>query len=117
MSEKSSVIDSSKEKFMNEVSETAHERSRKSVSSVLQVMGAAGRGVAMASAMGVSEATVSRIKNEQLDAVVLFLYHAGFKVVPENYRCIPEVQARAWFDSHQREVRRMQESSELFTDE
>ena len=117
MSEKSSVIDSSKEKFMNEVSETAHERSRKAFASVLQAMQVPGRGVAIATAMAVSEATASRIKNEQLEAVVLYLYHAGFKVVPQDYRCIPEVQARAWFDSHQREVRRMQESSELFSED
>lgn len=112
-----STTETTKEKFMAEVSETAHERSRKAVASVLQVMQVPGRGVAIATAMGVSEATASRIKNEQMESVVLYLYHAGFKVVPQDYRCIPEVQARAWFDSHQREVRRMQESSELFTDE
>ena len=117
MSEKSSVIDSSKEKFMNEVSESAHERSRKAFSAVLQTLQGAVKQSAIASAMGISEASASRIKNEQMENVVQFLYHAGFKVVPQDYRCIPEVQARAWFDSHQREVRRMQESSELFTDE
>ena len=117
MSEKSSVIESSKEKFMNEVSESTHERSRKAFSSVLQSLQGAGKQSAIASAMGVSEATASRIKTQDMEAVIQFLYHAGFKVVPQDYRCIPEVQARAWFDSHQREVRRMQESSELFTDE
>ena len=117
MSEKSSVIDSSKEKFMNEVSETAHERSRKAVASVLQAMQVPGRGVAIATAMAVSEATASRIKNEQMEAVVLYLYHAGFKVVPQDYRCIPEVTARAWFESHRREVRHMEESGNLWTEE
>lgn len=108
--------ESVKEKFMNEVSETAHERSRKAFSLVLQGMKEV-KQTAIAAAMGVSEATVSRIKNDDLEACVQFLYHAGWKVVPQDHRCIPEVQARAWFDSHQREVRRMQESSELFADE
>lgn len=117
MSEKSSVIESSKEKFMTEVSESAHERSRKACSMVLQSLQGAGKQSAIASAMGVSEATASRIKTQDMEAVVQFLYHAGFKVVPQDMRCIPEVTARAWFESHKREVRHMEESGNLWTEE
>lgn len=75
------------------------------------------RQVAIAAAMGVSESTVSRLKNEELEECIQFLYHAGWKVVPQDHRCIPEVQARAWFDSHQREVKRMQETEQLWAEE
>ncbi|CAN5715078.1 hypothetical protein BH10PSE18_BH10PSE18_08070 [soil metagenome] len=40
--------------------------------------------------MGLSESTISRIKNERLDEVLLFLAHLGIKCVPTSYRCIDE---------------------------
>lgn len=101
---------------MSEVSETAHERSRKAFGLVLQGMKEV-KQAAIAAAMGVSEATASRIKNDDLEASIQFLYHAGWKVVPQDHRCIPEVQARAWFDSHQREIRHMQETERLWPEE
>ena len=63
----------------------------------------AGRGVAIATAMGVSEATVSRIKNEQLEHFALFLAHAGMKIVlsdrvcvdPETYRALTHIATKA----------------------
>ncbi len=117
MSEKSSVIESSKEKFMNEVSESAHERSRKAFSAVLQTLQGAVRQSAIASAMGISEASASRIKTQDMEGVIQFLYHAGFKVVAQDMRCIPEVTARAWFESHRQQVRHMEESGNLWTEE
>lgn len=95
---------------------SAHERSRKAYAAVLHGMKDI-RQVAIAAAMGVSESTVSRLKNEELEECIQFLYHAGWKVVPQDHRCIPEVQARAWFDSHQREVKRMQETEQLWAEE
>lgn len=38
--------------------------------------------------MGVSDATVSRIKNERLEEAVHFLSHLGLKVVPSDYQCV-----------------------------
>ncbi|GEM_PF-5121350 len=98
---------------MSEVSDSAHERSRKAHSQVLQGMKEI-RQAAIAAAMGVSESTVSRIKNDDLEACIQFLYHAGWKVVPQDYQCVPEIQARAWFDSHRREVERMQDTEQLW---
>lgn len=117
MPNSNSIADPQKEKVMSEVWESANERSRKAVGGVLQAMQTPGKGVAIASAMGVSEATVSRLKNEQMEGVVAFLYHAGFKVVPQDYRCIPDVQARAWFDSHLRELERKKESDNLWAED
>ncbi|MBT2322546.1 hypothetical protein J7E62_09330 [Variovorax paradoxus] len=42
----------------------------------------------MASAMGLSESTVSRIKTERLEEVVLFLAHLGIKCVPADFQCV-----------------------------
>ncbi|KGH26286.1 hypothetical protein [Comamonas testosteroni] len=98
---------------MSEVSDSAHERSRKAYASVLQGMKEV-RQTAIAAAMGISESTVSRIKNEDLEGCIQFLYHAGWKLVPQDYQCVPEVQARAWLDSHRREVQRMSETEQLW---
>lgn len=109
--------DASKEKDMTEVWESTHERSRKAFSSVLQSLSVAGKQASIAAAMGVSDSTVSRIKTQDLEGCIQFLYHAGFKLVPEDHRSIPEVTARAWFESHRREVERMQETGHIWVDE
>lgn len=64
------------------------ERARKGVGLVLQQMQPAGKATAMAAAMGMSDAAVSRIKNERLEEVVLFLAHAGIKLVPCEFVCV-----------------------------
>lgn len=38
--------------------------------------------------MGVSDATISRIKNERMEEVLLMLAHLGFKLVPSAHRCV-----------------------------
>ena len=47
-----------------------------------------GRAAAAAEAMGLSEATASRIKNDRLVEVVTFLAHAGCKVVPADAKVV-----------------------------
>jgi len=54
-----------------------------------------GRQVAIATAMGVSESTVSRLKNDQLDQFCLLLAHAGLKVVPIEMQCFPADKVQA----------------------
>lgn len=49
-----------------------------------------GRAAAVATAMGLSESTISRIKNERLDEVLLFLAHLGIKCVPSSFQCVDE---------------------------
>ena len=44
---------------------------------------------AIAVAMGVSEATVSRLLSEHLDKFALMLAHAGLRVVGQDMRCFP----------------------------
>jgi hypothetical protein len=45
--------------------------------------------------MGVSESTVSRMKNDQLEQFCLLLAHAGLKVVPIEMQCFPADKVQA----------------------
>jgi hypothetical protein len=67
---------------------TATDRSRKYVQLVLQAMQEPGRQVAAATAMGMSESTISRLKNEHLAHFALLLAHIGLKVVPTDRVCV-----------------------------
>lgn len=64
------------------------ERARKSQLSVLRALQEPGRAVAIATAMGASESTVSRLKNDHLETFCLLLAHAGLKVVPSDFQCV-----------------------------
>lgn len=57
------------------------ERARKTVQVVLQRL-SGGNQVAIATALGLSESTISRHKNEHLELFAKILAHAGLKVVP-----------------------------------
>lgn len=56
-------------------------------STVLQALADPGRQVAIAAAMGVSESTVSRLKNDHLDSLCKLLAHSGLKIVPVEVKC------------------------------
>lgn len=45
--------------------------------------------------MGVSESTISRMKNEQLESFCLMLAHLGLKVVPTEMQCFPAERVQA----------------------
>eukprot|EP00456_Euglypha_rotunda_P001730 TRINITY_DN10334_c0_g2_i4.p2 TRINITY_DN10334_c0_g2~~TRINITY_DN10334_c0_g2_i4.p2 ORF type:complete len:115 (+),score=24.96 TRINITY_DN10334_c0_g2_i4:333-677(+) len=71
-------------------SPTPAERARKGAVLAARALAEPGRAAAVASVMGLSESTISRIKNERLDEILLFLAHLGLKVTPASYRCIDE---------------------------
>lgn len=62
---------------------------------VLQRLQEPGRAVAIAAAMGVSESTVSRLKNEHLESLCELLAHAGMKLVPVETKCFPAEKIEA----------------------
>lgn len=62
------------------------ERARKTVKCVLQALSGT-PATAVAAAMGVSEPTISRLKNEHLGSFAAMLAHLGLKVVPVEARC------------------------------
>lgn len=67
---------------------TPAQRSRKMVSAVFQALQEPGIQASIAVAMGVSESTVSRMKNEQIENLTLLLAHAGLKIVPADRVCV-----------------------------
>lgn len=87
---------------MEPSSKSPAERARKSVALVLQRMKDPGSGTAVATSMGVSESTVSRIKNERLEEVMIFLAHLGLKVVPAEYKCVDRSTYEFLTTTHQR---------------
>lgn len=73
---------------MPSVSSPPPERARKTVQLVLQRLQEPGMGIALATSMGVSESTISRIKSERLEEVAQLLAHLGLKVVPAEFKCV-----------------------------
>ncbi|MBP6897326.1 MAG: hypothetical protein KBC94_23160 [Pseudacidovorax sp.] len=57
---------------------------------VARALAEPGRAAAVATLMGLSESTVSRIRNERVDEVLLFLAHLGLKVVPSDFQCVDQ---------------------------
>lgn len=80
-------------KFVQLVSmpELSHEQAntaRKSQTSILQRLSSVGQNE-VAKALGVSEATVSRMKSEQAESFSVLLAVLGLKVVPSQNKCYP----------------------------
>ncbi|WP_294375864.1 hypothetical protein [Pseudacidovorax sp.] len=75
---------------MSASSPTPAERARKGCVLVARALAEPGRAAAVATLMGLSESTVSRIRNERVDEVLLFLAHLGLKVVPSDFQCVDQ---------------------------
>lgn len=75
---------------MTASSPTPIERARKAHVTILRALQEPGRQVALATAMGVSESTVSRFKSEQLEQFCSFIAHLGLKVVPNEFQCVDQ---------------------------
>ena len=73
---------------MAPVSMPPPERARKAVALVFQALQEPGKAGALAVAMGVSDATISRIKNERLQECAELCAHLGIKWVPASARCV-----------------------------
>lgn len=93
-----------------------HEAARRTEALVIQAFARRGH-QSIADEIGVSEATVSRLKNEHLHNFVLALRAAGLKVVPQDMRCYPEDQIEAIFKLAQAHMRQMESSRELAWEE
>jgi hypothetical protein len=80
---------------MSVSSPTPNERARKSHVTIVRALQEPGRQVAIATAMGTSESTISRLKNEHAEQFCLMLAHAGLKVVNQDFQCFPPDQIQA----------------------
>lgn len=99
---------------MAELSTTPAERARKAVQLVLQRLKEPGTAVAAAAAMGVSEATISRLKNDHMEQVLTLLAHLGLKVVPFTFKCVDRESYDFLVRSH---TRVMEKAPELIWDQ
>jgi hypothetical protein len=73
---------------MSDSVSSVDETARNSHSIVLQRIREPGRQLAVATAMGLSESTISRLKNEHLQPLCTLLAHCGLKIVPTENTCI-----------------------------
>ncbi len=91
---------------MAPVSPAPAERARKGVQLALHRLQEPGKAGSVATAMGVSDSTVSRIKTERLEEVVLFLVHLGLKVVPSEFKCVDPAAYAFLTQTHERVMRK-----------
>jgi hypothetical protein len=73
---------------MSLLSHSPLESARKAYSRVLQALQEPGSQVALAKAMGTSESTISRLKNESLENALALIYQCGFKLVSADRVCV-----------------------------
>jgi hypothetical protein len=81
---------------MSAASVTVDERARKATSTVLQRLAPEGTQRNLAQAWGVSESTVSRLK-EQIEPVMRLVAQLGLKVVPAEMKCYSPRELDAMF--------------------
>lgn len=93
------------------------ERARKAHSRVLQSLQEPGRQLAIAATLGISESTVSRLKNEKLEDVLAFVYACGFKLVSEDKVCVSEDALRFMRSVTSRAMAHEQMATQLFEED
>jgi len=68
----------------------------------LQALQEPGKAASVATVMGLSDSTISRIKTERLEEVLLFLAHLGLKVVPAEFKCVDPAAYQFLTQTHER---------------
>lgn len=69
------------------MSDTARDRAQRGHSLFLQRIGKVKAGD-IAKDMGISDSTLSEIKNKSVEHALLLLAHLGLKCVPSEFRCV-----------------------------
>lgn len=88
---------------------------RKNNSAILRALASVGQ-VRVAEALGVSESTVSRWKDKEIDETSQFLAVLGVKVVDESYRCIDHKTLGAILHGHRMWVASIESPEQLTWD-
>jgi hypothetical protein len=76
-----------------------------------------GVGVALSTTLGVSESTISRLKNDQLESVLALVYALGFKVVPQCKTCINTDALEFMRQTTARVLSNQEQAQQLFRDD
>lgn len=79
---------------MTTVSAAPAERSRKNLTAILKALSEVGQ-ARVAERLGVSESTVSRMKDTEIERMAAVLSACGLKVVPEDWRDVEPELLRA----------------------
>lgn len=102
---------------MSEVSSSASDTSCKIERAILHALADHGQAHA-AAVMGVSESSVSRMKDGQIEAMSRLLAAIGLKVVPAQYKCLDPIKAQAMVTLYEAAMQRITNPVELlFGDE
>jgi predicted DNA-binding protein (UPF0251 family) len=99
---------------MSEFLPTPVEKARKAFGAILRVLQTGGKQGQVAVAIGVSDTTMHRLVNEQMERCVQALYHAGFKVVPQDMKCYPSQDVEAWYAAYKRQIEHSETAEKLF---
>lgn len=94
---------------MSKASAPAPETARKGVRLALQRLQEPGKATSVAESMGVSDSTVSRIKTERMEEVIVLLAHLGLKVVPAEFKCVDPAAYAFLTTTHEKVMRRAPE--------
>jgi hypothetical protein len=73
---------------MAEFLPTPIEKARKANSIVLQVLKSNGKQGQVATSLGISDSSMSRLVNDHMEQVIAVLYQAGFKCVTQGKVCV-----------------------------
>lgn len=99
---------------MAEFLPTPTEKARKALAAVLQVLKNNGKQGQVATALGVSDSTMSRLVNDHMEQVIAVLYHAGFKCVSQDMHCYPSQDVEAWYAAYKKQIQHAETAAQLF---
>ena len=99
---------------MSEFLPTPTEKARKALASVLQVLKSNGKQGQVATTLGVSDSTMSRLVNDHMEQVIAVLYQAGFKCVSQEMACYPAKQIEAMYSVYKTHIERAETAAQLF---
>lgn len=101
---------------MTTVSAEARETARKALAFLFQRLSSVGQ-AGIADALGTSEATLSRIKNNDLETLCLIVALCGGKIVPSNVRCYRPQDIQPLLDLAKQRMDQLQTVDQLRFDE
>lgn len=97
---------------MNEVSAAVIEMSRKNERAILHSLADTGQ-ARVSTLLGLSESTVSRMKDGQIHAICQLISACGLKIVPAKYKCLDPIKAQAMVTLYEAALARISNPIEL----
>jgi PP-loop superfamily ATP-utilizing enzyme len=98
---------------MSEFSTSPLEKARKAQAPIFHVLKSDGKQGQIATALGVSDSTMSRLVNDHMEAVIAILYHAGFQVVSQDLQLYPSRDVEAWYSVYRRQVMQSETAADM----